>query len=423
MAKEKKVEEGIEEGLEDLKSQLEDLMSANVFNPGTPTGGKRRGIETAERQIEVLSHEKAENEASEKLAETAAAASQKPIVVTEKGDGEDVEIPMGPVGLDIGTSHIVAAQNKAKHIHLTKQLNAFFTVPKSKFARTILKQSGMFYFENDDVFYIIGYSADSFANMFNTSTRRPICQGLLSPTEKECLTIVQAIVNTLIQRPRIFGEAICFAIPGEPIGGGGSGTLVYHESVIKMFLGSLGYTPISINEGMAIVVSELSDDDYTGIGISMGGGLCNICLSYFSFPVITFSVQMAGDYIDSMVGMSVGEPATKIKGIKEEELDLSRKPKDAIHKALHIFYEEVIYKLIDDLQRVLSSTDKMPKIVKPIPIVLSGGTVMPRGCQGKFEKAIDAIGFPIEISGVRLAEDPLNTTAKGALIMAMTEAG
>ena len=55
----------------------------------------------------------------------------------------------------------------------------------------------------------------------------------------------------------------------------------------------------------------------------MGGGMCNICLSYLSFPVITYSIPMAGDYIDEMVGKSVGEPATKIKVIKEEELNLT----------------------------------------------------------------------------------------------------
>ncbi|MEA1933427.1 MAG: hypothetical protein U9N60_03205 [Thermodesulfobacteriota bacterium] len=76
-------------------------------------------------------------------------------------------MPRGPVGLDIGTSHIVMSQNKGKHIHTVKQQNAFFPDPK----------------------------------------------------------------------------------------------------------------PISINEGLATVMSELAHDNFTGIGISMGGGMCNVCLS------------------------------------------------------------------------------------------------------------------------------------------------
>jgi len=150
--------------------------------------------------------------------------------------------------------------------------------------------------------------------------------------------------------------------------------------------------------------------------------MCNVCLSYLSFPVITFSMQSAGDYIDEMVVAVIAEPATKIKGIKEEELDLSRDPKDNIHTALHIFYDDLIYKLLNNLQRALTSTDNIPKIAKSIPIVLSGGTALPRGLKDRFNKVLDKIDLPVEISDVRLAEDPINTTAKGALIMAMTEA-
>ncbi|MBF0528248.1 MAG: hypothetical protein HQK55_03040 [Deltaproteobacteria bacterium] len=345
-----------------------------------------------------------------------------PLKTSEKEIGATPEITPGPVGLDIGTSHIVSAQNRGSHIQTVNQLNAFFTVPRSKFAANLLKQKEIMHFDKDTLFYIVGYAADSFANMFNTVTKRPIKEGILSPSEKEGLAVVKAVVNTLIQKPKNFGEVLCFGVPGEPVGAPAVGSVVYHESVIKMFLTRMGYTPVSLNEGMAIVLAELANDDYTGIGISMGGGMCNVCLSYLSFPVITFSIQRAGDYIDQMVGISVAEPSTKIKGIKEAELDLSRAPQGAIHTALHIFYDDLINFLLNNLQRVLAATDKLPKITKPIPIVISGGTAMPKGFQGKFATALTQITLPIEISEVRLASDPLNTTAKGALIMAMTEA-
>ncbi len=362
------------------------------------------------------------NDAADRTVDEAVAASQKPLIGTQIDGADQAERPSGPVGLDVGTSHIVAAQNKLNHVHMVDQLNAFFTIPVSKFSRRILQNHDIMFFERGDLFYIVGYSADSFANMFNTSTHRPIQGGLLSPTEKEGLTVVQAVVNTLIQKPRRFGETICFGIPGEPVDAQGPGAVTYHEQVLKMFLRNMGYTPISINEGMATVLAELAGDDYTGIGISMGGGMCNVCLSYLSFPVITFSIQTAGDYIDRMAGLAVAEPTTKIKVIKEAELDLTRDPADSIHTALHIYYDEVIHHLLKNLQRVLTASDKLPKISKPIPMVLSGGTAM-RGCHARVAKLLDRYRLPIEISEVRLAADPLYATAKGALIMAMTESG
>lgn len=346
-------------------------------------------------------------------------ASQKTVISREKEIGEEAERVKGPVGLDIGTSHIVMAQNKGKHISTVKQLNAFFTIPYAKFTKKILVENEISFFEKNNQFYILGFSADNFANMFNTNTRRTMEKGLLSAREDEGVTVIQAIIDTLIKKSNRDGETICFSMPGEPVGGMNS--VVYHESILKMYLSGLGYKPISINEGLATVMAELAHDNFTGIGISMGGGMCNVCLSYLSVPVITYSIKKGGDYIDEMVGLSVGEPATKIKVTKEESLNLSRPPKNRIETALHIYYDDLIDSLLDSLQDVLRSSEKIPKIAHPIPIVLSGGSVLPEGFRDKFGKGLRKVRLPIEISEVRVAKDPLNTTAKGCMVMALSE--
>ncbi|MBF0566310.1 MAG: hypothetical protein HQK89_13825 [Nitrospirae bacterium] len=343
-----------------------------------------------------------------------------PVVMKEREAGDNAEIPWGPVGLDVGTSNIVMAQNKGNKVQMVKQLNAFFTIPQSKFTRQILSQNNVMFFEHDRQYYIIGYSAENFANMFNSDTRKPMEKGLLSSRENEGVTIIQSIISTLIQKPKKNGEVICFSVPGQPLHD--SVKVAGHESVIKMYLDSLGYTPISINEGLAVVMSELAGDTFTGIGISMGGGMCNVCLSYLSVPVITYSIQKGGDYIDEMVSREVGEPATKIKTIKEESLDLTVLPKNKVELSLHVYYMDVINTLLHSIREVIASSDRVPKITDPIPMVLSGGTSMPKGCREKFEKALGGMSLPIEISSIRVPDEPLNTTARGALVMAMAEA-
>lgn len=128
-----------------------------------------------------------------------------------------------------------------------------------------------------------------------------------------------------------------------------------------------------------------------------------------------------GDCIDQMVGASVGEPATKTKTIKEGSLRLNRGPKNRTEAALHIYYYDLLNSLLHSLQEVLHSSEKIPKIAKPIPIALAGGTVLPSGFREHFEKALTNVNLPIEISEVRIAEDPLNSTAKGAMVMALSE--
>ncbi|MBF0564250.1 MAG: hypothetical protein HQK89_03310 [Nitrospirae bacterium] len=355
----------------------------------------------------------------EALSESAIPHYSKPVVMKERAYGESAESPGGPIGLDVGTSNLVMAQNKGDKVEMVRQSNAFFTIPQSKFTRQILLQNNVTFFESNRQYYIIGYSAEGFANMFSTNSRKTMEKGFLSSNENEAVVVLQSIISTLIQKPKKFGEIIAFSVPGQPLNG--SVRVAGHDSIIKMYLESLGYTPIAINEGLAVVMSELADDQFTGIGVSMGGGMCNVCLSYLSVPVISYSIQKGGDYIDEMVSLEVGEPATKIKTIKEDSLDLSIMPKNKVELSLHVYYMEVIDTLVQSIQKVIASSDRLPKITEPIPIVLSGGASMPEGLRQRFEKALHSIRLPLEISSVRVPKEPLNTTAKGALVMAMAE--
>ena len=81
----------------------------------------------------------------------------------------------------------------------------------------------------------------------------------------------------------------------------------------------------------------------------------------------------------------------------------------------------MIYSLINAMKDAFSNSRRMPKLNRPIPIVLSGGTASPRGFRDRFEKIMRQTDFPIQISEIRVARDPLTTTARGALVAAMTE--
>jgi len=178
---------------------------------------------------------------------------------------------------------------------------------------------------------------------------------------------------------------------------------------------------MAINEGLAVIFSELEDHNFTGIGVSCGGGMCNATLAFLSIPSIMVSLPKAGDFIDRSVGEAVGEHATRVKVIKEEGLDLSKSPKDKMEKALHIYYEDLVETLVDTLRRTIARAEKLPRTERALPIVLAGGTVKPKGFRELFERTLRGRSFPIEVAEVRMATDPLTATARGAHIAAMFE--
>jgi hypothetical protein len=149
--------------------------------------------------------------------------------------------------------------------------------------------------------------------------------------------------------------------------------------------------------------------------------MCNGTLAFLSIPSIMFSIGKGGDFIDASAGNVINEHATRVKVLKEESLDLSKAPKDKLDKALHIYYEDLVLSLTEALRQALGHAEKLPKSDRPLPIVLSGGTAKPKGFKDLFEKALRNRRLPIDISGVRMASDPLTATARGALIAAMYE--
>jgi hypothetical protein len=323
------------------------------------------------------------------------------------------------IGLDVGTSKIVRARGDSKATEATDQLNAFFTVPYAALTQTTLKQNNVPHYRDGDELVVCGGAAETFAHMFNAVTRRPMARGVLNPMEPAAVRVLEAIMGMLVPSARQPGEVLAFSVPAA--GGDINAELTYHEGSIKNFLRSKGYTPLAVNEGLAVVLAELADESFTGIGISCGGGMCNVALSYLSIPSLTFSLAQGGDYIDASVGSVVNEPATRVKAIKEEELDLSRPATNKVTKALQIYYDKLIETLVDELINAVGRSHKMPRADYKLPLVLAGGTSMPHGFRDRFEKMLRSRTLPFEIGDVRLSTDPLTATARGTLVAALAE--
>ena len=324
----------------------------------------------------------------------------------------------GRIGLDVGTSKIMSIRQSGNQLKASTEINAFLPLPYSRITENILQQNKVHYYQNNGHFFVYGNNAEKFAGLFNAETRRPMSGGLINPDEPAALTLIKVIIEGLVKKPKAKDELVCYSVPGAPADA--PNDLIYHEQLLKGYLSELGYQSKSVNEDQAIIFSELEKENFTGIGISAGGGMCNACLAYLSVPVVSFSTSKAGDFIDKSVGSVTGESATRVKMIKEQSLDLAHSPKDKVEEALHIYYDEVINTLITALNEAVSktSTEAHP-LDKPLPVVLAGGTAQPKGFRDRFEKALNESSCPVPISEVRLSPNPTQATARGAFIAAV----
>ena len=326
----------------------------------------------------------------------------------------------GPLGLDVGTSRIVAARREDKKFRYEAELNAFITLPYSRLTENLLQKESVFHDVEGDEIIVAGNDAQKFAEVFHVETRRPMVRGVLNPSEPHSFAVVRRIITKLLGKAGSDDNAAFFGVPS-PISGEDNG-IAYHEASIRRILTSLGYNANPIEEGLAVVFGELAETNYSGFGISCGSGLCNVCLAELSVPVISFSVSKAGDFIDSHAAAVTGETATRMRVLKEQAFQMNGTDGDRVHNALAVYHEEVIRTLVSTLRAKIASSQKLPKLNRPVPVIISGGTAMPKGFLDSFTAGLRARDFPVRISEVKLSSDPLNSTARGALMAVIANA-
>jgi hypothetical protein len=330
--------------------------------------------------------------------------------------------PLGR-GLDVGTANLVGASMDADgKIQITPVRNAFLDIPEDPFTVKMLDQLKTPFIRRAGKLYVVGEEAFKLANVFNREMRRPMRQGMIAPTDADAMPMEIEIIKHILGAPRAKDEVCYYSVPADPVDS--QMNIVYHKSVMASLLERLGYRAKPLNEGHAVVFSELGDEEFTGIGISCGGGMVNVCVAYLSVPVISFATSRGGDWIDNEAAKVMGCAGSKMTAAKERGIDIHN-PKSPEEEAICIYYRSMIDYSLNKIIEKFASLKDVPNFQKPVSIVVSGGTSKVGGFIEVFKSQFERVrnSFPIKVDSIRLAPDLLNSTAKGCLFAALSDEG
>ena len=325
-------------------------------------------------------------------------------------------------GLDCGTSFYIAATEDT----IKKQRNAFLTVDgEVKQVKLMLKRQRIPFVEKAGKIHIVGQHAFNYAQIFSTSElKRPMKSGLLNPTEKDALPVLNAIIGELLGEAKD-GETCVYCIPSKPIDV--QREVSYHEDVLRTIIEQYGYSVKKIEEAVAIGYEGLVDTQLTGVAISMGAGMCNIAVMYQGMTALSFSVSRGGDWIDENVSMDTGVSRAKVTSIKESSstLDLSSANYQNIYEedtdeanvliAIRSYYGALVNYLLTNLKVQFEGVENVPNFPEAVPIVIGGGTSLVKGFLDVFNEQFDQNDFPIPISEIIHIEDAHTAVARGCL--------
>lgn len=323
------------------------------------------------------------------------------------------------VGLDLGTMNIVSARRTEKGVETSRIRDSFLDLPLD--SKKMLRLSKVSYVERGDEILILGDAAMDMANVFGREARRPLSGGLVSSTEVDSLEVLGLLVRNVLGDPKVPGEHCYFSIPAAPIDQVGR-DVVYHRGVFDRIVTECGYTAHSGNEAMAIIYSETARDGFSGIALSFGSGMTNVSLAVNTIEGLSFSVGRGGDWIDSGAAKSIGSTQARICALKEKGVDLNA-PQNREQEAIAFYYKNLIEYVLDQIALQFKTIEGKFALPKPIPIIVSGGTSKAGSFIEFFTQVFEKKRkkFPIEVSEIRPASDPLNAVAQGLLVQALQE--
>lgn len=322
------------------------------------------------------------------------------------------------IGLDIGTMNLVSARRGTRGVQTKRMRDVFLDLPPS--SKKMLRMSKTSFVDRDEDILILGDAALEIANVFGREPRRPLSAGIVSPSETDSLEVLGLLVKHVLGDPLVEDEACYFSVPAEPIDQ--DRDIVYHRGVFQRIIQECGYEPYPANEGMGIIYSETAEEGFSGIAMSFGSGMTNVALAINTIEGLTFSVARGGDWIDKGAAKSVGQTQARVCAAKEQGVDLNH-PRDRVQEALAFYYQDLINYVLDQIAARFKQIEGQFALTKPIPLVVSGGTSMAGGFMEFFSYVFNKRRkrFPIEVSDVRQAGEPLNAVAYGMLVQAMQE--
>lgn len=332
---------------------------------------------------------------------------------------EEIEISTLGVGLDMGTMNIVAARRTKEGVVTNRIRDAFLDLPAEH--RKMLKLSGVNYIEKDDDLVVVGDAAYDMANMMSREVRRPLQSGLVAAGEIDALEILGVLVKHVLGKPSSKDEVCFFSVPAAPVDDP-SRDIVYHRGVLERIVNECGYKAFPSNEALAIIYSECAKDGFSGISFSFGSGMTNVALAINTIEGLSFSVARGGDWIDAGAAKSTGSTQARMCSLKEKGLNLMD-PKNRDEEALCVYYKALIEYAIDHVASEFKKIQNKFSLPAPIPIVVSGGTSKAAGFLEFFDQVFEGKRkkFPIEVSEVRAAREPLDAVARGLLVQALQE--
>lgn len=264
--------------------------------------------------------------------------------------------------LDIGTSFIKYMIGNDQY----RLRNGYVKLGQSSFVLNMCKRLKIDYYSYGDNIFIIGDDGFEVARELKQKFSRCMSEGRLNANEPDSLIVMGFIIKNILEKYKN-KDKVAVIVSGECVDE--KLDFIYHRSVLNELVKGAEF----IEEGYACGLGLLKDKDFTGIGISVGGGLVNVGILYKGINTRAFSLRRACDWADMQASNMANLPVEKIIYVKEN-MDINNL-NSVVEKIIASYIEFVFKHAFEKVDELIASE----LLGKEIVVGISGGITQLKG--------------------------------------------
>lgn len=331
--------------------------------------------------------------------------------------------------IDFGCRTIRAARHSgsdSKRLTLSTEQSEYAVVPLQPEFRCMLIERKIPHAVCEDSIIVFGNRAREIRWLCRKPSAPLFTDGHVPTGDAPARQVLNLLTSALLSKAEGDDQWCVFTVPGGIRADAGTRFL---SSLIRM----QGYHPVPCSSTTAATLAAGVETGFSGITICLGAERCEISINRLGMEIASESIDIGSAWIDAELARQLdmciwdtdGQSYLDVQTVEQwkEETPLKlQNPTTDRARTLSRLYGVVL----DQIARSVHSLIHHPRVMasmpdQPLTVVCSGGPVQIGGFTEALTDRFIEQDSAERIQSVQIAEDPMNTVARGLLIHGLLE--
>lgn len=343
--------------------------------------------------------------------------------------------------LELGSSSIRSLRREGDVLMSRTSRCVYAVLPDSPAHQRLLEQSNLQFTTCDEGILLLGDGAFENADLFKSPVLPLMVGGRIPRGNPLVRQLISSLVEVILPIAGSRHEICALTLPGGAALDSSSEARADLEFYIRL-VRLQGYEPKLVPASQALILAELVESAFTGIGIVFGASGCEAILAHRGNPVCHAASDHGGEWIDRRLAKKLKVPTSNSAdgsgGTTENDFDreslisITRRREqltsaatisgDDFTRHVESLLQETVFELCEAFSGELIRSRRAKELPSPLPIVCGGGLIQTPGFGSILAGVLKNVDLPVQTLRPHIVTRSSHSIARGLLISAELEA-